>query len=593
MFPFAEEMLSRPRPARVREIVLPRRAEYFPSPVDWQDEVLYFLFVDRFSDGREQERPLLDRRRIPAARGDGWSFAAWADSGGNRWQGGNLRGVISKLDYLEQLGITALWLSPVFKQRGHENNYHGYAVQDFLEVDPHFGNRADLVELVSRAHERKMRVLLDVVFQHSGNNWLYPLGTPGGPHEPLYTSGRYPFGAWRGDEGQRLEAIRTPEDGVWPVELQDPECYTRAGSGNLGAGDINDPHWPSTSAATFLRCATSPWDNPVFSTTWRDVSNIGLPSPTWTGCVIDTLKHVSLAEARAFCGTLKEFAANLGKHNFFLVGEVAGGDFTADRYLDVLQAELNAALDIGETRLALGNVAKGLAPPSAYFDGFDPGLAIMGSHRNFGTRHVSVCDDHDHVFGPKLRFSSDASSEHQVVAAVAIQLFTLGIPCIYYGTEQAFAGPRERRTPMAPLLGRGRSLPARSDVRSSAPPRQRPRRASAGGRRHGASWLRTVRHRGAPLLRRGPPRLRADESDAGHPCRVPRPPPRPTIFATHVDRGLTVRTCGRRRDPAVVPHSRRRRSGVHRQYARRKTSGGDVVIDAVDERPRRAVPRPR
>jgi glycosidase len=56
-------------------------------------------------------------------------------------------------------------------------------------------------------------------------------------------------------------------------------------------------------------------------------------------------------------------------------------------------------------------------------------------------------DDHDHVFGDKLRFSSEAASERQVAAGVIMQLFTLGIPCIYYGTEQALAGPEasERR----------------------------------------------------------------------------------------------------------------------------------------------------
>jgi glycosidase len=440
MSPFAQEILKKSRPERVRDIVLPRRAEYFASPVDWQDEVLYFLFVDRFSDGREHERPLLDRRRVGAVRGDGWRWAAWADSGGNRWQGGTLRGVMSKLDYLERLGITALWLSPVFKQRAHENSYHGYAVQDFLDIDPHVGDRADLVELVSRAHDRKMRVLLDVVFQHSGNNWLYPLETPGGPHEPVYTSGRYPFGAWRGDDGQPIAAIGTSEDGVWPAELQDPECYTRAGSGNLAAGDINDPR-AEHKRSDFFALRDFALDTPGVLDDLARCFKYWIALADVDGFRLDTLKHVSLSEARAFCGTLKEFAANLGKHNFFLVGEVAGGDFTEDRYLDVLQAELNAALDIGEARLHLGNVAKGLAPPSAYFDGFDPGLAIMGSHRHLGTKHVSVCDDHDHVFGPKLRFSSDAASEHQIAAAVALQLFTLGIPCIYYGTEQALAGP--------------------------------------------------------------------------------------------------------------------------------------------------------
>jgi hypothetical protein len=150
---------------------------------------------------------------------------------------------------------------------------------------------------------------------------------------------------------------------------------------------------------------------------------------------------VSFEEGRNFCGAIKEFAANLGKADFFLVGEVAGGDFAQDRYLDVLGHNLNAALDIGEMRPTLQNVAKGLAYPEAYFGGFDPGETEMGSHRNLGQRHVSILDDHDHVFGAKIRFSSEAATEQQVVAGVALQLFTLGIPCIYYGTEQSLAGP--------------------------------------------------------------------------------------------------------------------------------------------------------
>jgi hypothetical protein len=79
--------------------------------------------------------------------------------------------------------------------------------------------------------------------------------------------------------------------------------------------------------------------------------------------------------------------------------------------------------------------------PAAYFAGFKPGNAVMGSHRALGSRHVSVLDDHDHVFGEKIRFSSEAASDRQVTAAAALQLFALGIPCLYYGTEHALGGP--------------------------------------------------------------------------------------------------------------------------------------------------------
>lgn len=441
---FASQALTQARPQSLRgQLVLPRRQSYFRSPVDWREEVLYFLLVDRFSDAAEASRPLLDRANPAAARppsgsGEAWRWDRWAESGADRWQGGTLAGVASKLDYLAQLGVTTLWLSPVFKQRGHRDDYHGYGVQDFLDVDARFGTRDELVALVKAAHDKGLRVILDIIFNHSGPNWLYPPDTPGGAVQPHYTAGRHGFGAWLGDEGQPLDFIQGADDGVWPSELQDPERYTRAGSGNLGAGDLDDPE-AEHKRTDFLtlrdfRLAATLTDLALCYKYWIALTDCD-------GFRIDTLKHVSLEEARNFCGTIKEFCANLGKDNFFLVGEIAGGDYGQDRYLDILERNLNAALDIGEMRPTLTGVAKGLVHPAAFFNGFDPGLAVMGSHRNLGNRHVSILDDHDHVFGQKLRFSSEAASDHQVAAAVAMQAFTLGIPCLYYGTEQALGGP--------------------------------------------------------------------------------------------------------------------------------------------------------
>jgi glycosidase len=420
--------------------------------------VLYFLLPDRFSDGAEAARPLLDRADLAAARpapagADGWRWDRWAGSGSDRWQGGTIRGVASKLDYVKQLGATALWVGPVFKQRGHLDTYHGYGVQDFLEVDPHLGTREDLVDLVAAAHAKGMRVILDVIFNHSGSNFDYRVGGKRQNQAPyLPWAGYYPDTAWRDrDDGLRADAPG-PDDGVWPSELQNPDCYTRAGSGDLGAGSLDDPH-AEHKRTDFLSLRDFNFDPPGAG--GADPATLSLLVRCYAhwvaltdcdGFRLDTLKHVSFEQGRNFCGAIKEFAARLGKHDFFLVGEVAGGDFAENRYLDVLGMNLNAALDIGEMRLTLRGVAKGLVHPSAYFTGFDPS-AVLGSHRNLGRQHVSVLDDHDHVFGEKLRFSADASSDHQVAAGVALQLFTLGIPCVYYGTEQALAGPEagERR----------------------------------------------------------------------------------------------------------------------------------------------------
>jgi glycosidase len=442
---FAANMLARAAPRRVRgEFTFPRRQNFHPSPVDWRDEVLYFLLVDRFSDGQESTRPLLDRRNRRAARpastdGGGWRWDRWAESGAHRWQGGTIKGVQSKLDYLDDLGVTAIWLSPVFKQRGHLDTFHGYGIQHFLDVDPRFGTRADLVELVEAAHRKSIRIIIDIIFNHTGFNWVYPEGIAEPGFKPFPS--HYDFGSWLGRDGERIgPEVGNEDEGVWPEELQNPECYTRAGKGDLGAGSLEDPH-AEHKRTDFFTLRDLALDNAGVLDHLAACYSYWIALTDCDGYRIDTLKHVAFEEGRNFCGAIKEFAANLGKNNFLLVGEVAGGDFAQDRYLDVLGRNLDAALDIGAMRPILHDLAKGLGHPRSYFDGFDAGSAEMGSHRNLGQRHVSILDDHDHVFGAKIRFSAEAASEHQVAVGVALQLFTLGVPCIYYGTEQSLAGP--------------------------------------------------------------------------------------------------------------------------------------------------------
>src|SRR5881227_3295432 len=115
--PFRDTTLGHPRPASIRSVALPRREASFPSPVDWRNEILYFLLPDRFSDGQDATRPLLDRSNLAAARPATFTFNEWAESGDKRFQGGTIAGIISRLDYFDSLGVTTIWVGPVFKQR--------------------------------------------------------------------------------------------------------------------------------------------------------------------------------------------------------------------------------------------------------------------------------------------------------------------------------------------------------------------------------------------------------------------------------------------------------------------------------------------
>jgi glycosidase len=429
----------------------PERDRYHPSPSDWRDEVFYFLLPDRFSNGSERPDRLLDSdlntadgiARVRILRGPHWRWDQWQSSGATRFQGGTLAGIRSKLGYLAGLGVTTLWIAPVFRQRIEEDTYHGYGIQDFLDIDPRFGTRRDLVELVEEAHSDpyNMRVVLDIIFNHSGCNWLYdaamgnvfgPPYLPAGNYDPVWP--RNGFGSAMTEPNPVLGR----DDYVWPKDLQGGDRYLRAGSGNLGAGNIDDDNAEHKrtdfcSLRKFNLFADKTMGALVLAYHyWIALADID-------GYRIDTFKHVTLEQARNFCNAIKEYAEDLGKDDFFLVAEVAGGNTAESRYLDITGRNLNACLDIGEQREIVCNVGKGLQPIEDFFGGFnyyDPG---MGSHRNWGSRHLSISNDHDHVFGAKVRLAADATNNHQGVAVAALQLFSLGIPCLYYGTEQGLA----------------------------------------------------------------------------------------------------------------------------------------------------------
>jgi glycosidase len=125
---------------------------FFESPAAWEDEVLYFLMLDRFSDGREDgfrgnDGAVVHGVTPPMAAGDPGNAVqteakatAWREAGG-RFVGGTLEGLTSKIGYLERLGVTAIWVSPPFRQAPFEASYHGYGIQNFLDVDPRAARR--------------------------------------------------------------------------------------------------------------------------------------------------------------------------------------------------------------------------------------------------------------------------------------------------------------------------------------------------------------------------------------------------------------------------------------------------------------------
>lgn len=200
-------------PRSVTEIDFPVDMQLHPSPRDWRDQFIYFLLVDRFDDN-DLAVPAYDPEATPQGR----DFTQR-----NRFQGGNLRGILRRLDYIQQLGCTTIWLSPILKNRlDQSDSYHGYGIQDFLQVDPRFGTLDDLKALTRATHQRGMYVVMDVVINHSGDVWGYP-----DDHPYFYFEGRrFPFGFWR---ERHAAAGLGDDDALWPRELQTPDAFKRRG----------------------------------------------------------------------------------------------------------------------------------------------------------------------------------------------------------------------------------------------------------------------------------------------------------------------------------------------------------------------------
>ncbi len=160
------------------------RGGLFPSPSAWEDQVFYFLMLDRFSDGQENgykdnagnlvqggTTPLYSPANPENAVKTEADAARWREA--TKYVGGTLKGLQSKIGYLKRLGVMALWISPIFKQVRFQETYHGYGIQNFLEVEPHFGTREDLQEVVPVAHAHGIYAILDIILNHAGNVFSY------------------------------------------------------------------------------------------------------------------------------------------------------------------------------------------------------------------------------------------------------------------------------------------------------------------------------------------------------------------------------------------------------------------------------------
>jgi glycosidase len=396
--------------------------KYWNCDREWREEFIYFLMVDRFHDDLERtSRHGQDRQSGFGSEEQLKTFC-----------GGTIKGVTNHLDYIKGLGCTAIWLSPVFEN--NENSYHGYAIENFMSIDPRFGTKEDLVELVQVAHEKNIRIFLDVVLNHSGDNWYYL-----GGFRYYYDKGmQFPFGGWR------------KEDRPLPVELRNSDYYSRMGE--IRNWDIN----PETTDGDFFGLKGFLNDDSAEGLALQNIlikiHCYWMKEIDFDGFRLDAVKHMGEVAVARFCSQIREYAYRIGKKNFFLFGELVGGDEACNKYIGP-----NTSRNLGDKNIYFGldsvldfplhftlpSVIKGMSSPVDLINRYEALRYNALNRGELGRYLVTFLDNHDQVgYSFKKRFSAGALDE-QVIAGLGYLLCALGTPCIYYGTEQGFAGQGE------------------------------------------------------------------------------------------------------------------------------------------------------
>jgi glycosidase len=425
----------------------------FASPEDWRDTVMYFLLVDRFNN------PAAPPRVMPY------------DTPVNAFQGGTFAGVQAAIPYFRQLGIGAVWLSPVLANCPFSADvYHGYGIHDFLRAEPRFATNpdnadAELRALVEALHDAGLHVIFDIVLNHTGDVFAYapnpsdPLNTSTSGTEATFSPAAPLPVMWRDGQGQAhpdwpvLEQIDNPPQGgvVWPQELQRNEYFRRQGT---------IPNWQST-AGDFMALKQILTTDPAMQDVLVRVYQHVIAKFDCDGFRIDTMKYLQPSFARTFCNAVREYCLSIGKKNFFVFGEVFD---TSDARIatfvgrDAMDPNdpvgADAALDFPLV-YSLPNTAKGLAAPATVSTVFQTRKAaeegILSTHGDASQYFVTFLDNHD----LKKRFyyvnpSSPDAYDDQVPLGLACLLAMQGIPCVYYGTEQGLHGPLDpNAVPMA------------------------------------------------------------------------------------------------------------------------------------------------
>jgi glycosidase len=419
-----------------------------------QDEVIYFVLPDRFANGD----PANDRGGLTGDR----SVTGFDPSDARYYHGGDLKGLIAKLPYLQSLGITAIWVAPIFVNKpvqggpGQQSaGYHGYWITDFTHVDPHLGTDAEFKALVDAAHARGMKLYMDIVVNHTADviqyrecgacayrsRADYPYqrrgGVNGAPINPGFAGDAIGIAANFAHLTDPSYAY-TPfvpdaeKAAKHPAWLNDPIYYHNRGDSTF-AGE-------SSTMGDFIGLDDLMTEHPRVLAGMIDIYGGWIDRFGIDGFRIDTARHVNPEFWRVFVPEMRARARANRIPYFHIFGEIAD---PAAQAAHTITAKLPSVLDFAFRQALLDSIAgtKGTDVFETLFDGdvlYAQGVDTAAILPTFTGNH----DNGRFAWFVRKAFpeASEAEVLQRVLLSNAILLTLRGVPTIYAGDEQGFSG---------------------------------------------------------------------------------------------------------------------------------------------------------
>ena len=424
------------------------------SPVT--DEDFYFVMADRFENG--------DTENDTGGYGEDPLVSGFDPTRKGFYNGGDLNGLLDRLDYIEGLGTDSIWLTPSFKNKpvqpedGPSAGYHGYWITDFTQIDPHLGTNQDLKDLIDAAHDRGMKVYFDIITNHTAD----VIGYNTGARKSYVSKDQAPY---RDAGGTVFDDRDYAGSGTFPelsATTSFPDGYTPVL--DSAETDLKVPAWlndvrlyhnrgdttfvgENSQYGDFFGLDDLFTEHPQVVQGMIDIYEKWIEDVGVDGFRIDTMKHVDDEFWQAFGPAVLQYAKDQGKPEFFMFGEVAYDGFgprqKADTSLYTTRNKMQSVLDFPFAEVArdfasrgghTSSLAKFFDDDDWYTDGDSNAYQLptfLGNHDRGRIGQFVVSDNPG---------AGDAEWLQRDQLAHELMYFSRGNPVVYYGDEQGFTG---------------------------------------------------------------------------------------------------------------------------------------------------------